>query len=73
MSEPEVLNLVNEAFDRYEKETGKPRHEENKGKFDDLFTVLNKVKGGLWTCGILLGLPSIAFTIIQIIRFAKGH
>lgn len=73
MSESEVLNLVNEAFDRYEDRTGKPRHEENVQKFEELFRVLNKMRGAMWACGLPVAFVAVTVGIIQIVKFAKGH
>lgn len=73
VGESEVLNLITDAFDRYEEKTGQPRHAENVQKFQDLFEVLNKMKGAMWACGLPVALVAVTVGIIQIVKFAKGH
>lgn len=73
MSEAEVKVVVNDAFADYERETGKPRHEENLSKFEKIFELMNKLRGAVLAFGLLVGVPGCVASVLVIIRFARGR
>lgn len=73
MSESDVKVIVNEAFDKYERETGKPRHDQNTDKLTGIERILDKVKGALWAVRVLVGLPGSIASIMVIVSKIRGH
>lgn len=73
MDENAVTVIVNKAFSNYEEKTGLPRHQENLGNFAALFALVNKAKGFAIACGIVVGLPATAASIIVIVKTIRGH
>jgi hypothetical protein len=73
MTESAVRVIVFEAFDKYEKDTGLPRHTENLGNFTTLFASINKARGSLNALQWIIGGPGIVMVILELLRFARGH
>ena len=64
MDENAVKVIVQEAFDGYEAQTGKPRHEQNLTNFKDLFGAMNWLKGA----GAAIGLILMALQIYALVK-----
>lgn len=73
MSESDVQVIVNDAFSTYERETGKPRHEENTENFKEVFRMFNMLRGVMWTAMALVGIPGCVASILVIISKIRGH
>lgn len=80
MTESAVRVIVMDAFDKYEKETGLPRHTENLGNFTTLFAAINKARGAVTTlqwlvtaAALIIGLPAAVLALVELARFARGH
>jgi hypothetical protein len=77
MTESAVRVIVFEAFEKYEKETALPRHNENLGNFTKVFAAMNKAIGSInalkWFVGLIVGGPGIVMVVIELLRFARGH
>ena len=58
--------MINEALRQWEKEYGDVRHKENSEKFEQLFALLNRAKGAVWTVGILLSGLLTGFKIYEL-------
>jgi hypothetical protein len=68
MQEVWVESIVRKMLDVYEKEIGRPRHDQNSGRLDSIEGTLSKVEGGIqaikWICGIV----GSALVVMQIMR-----
>jgi hypothetical protein len=77
MTESAVRVIVFEAFEKYEKETGQPRHNENLGNFTKVFAAMNKAIGSInalkWFLGVIVGGPGIVMVLIELLRLVHGH
>lgn len=72
MTESDVKLTVKTALEIYEKHTGLPRHEENLANFASLFEIANKFKGAISFGAVIVGLPTVAASLIVIIKFIQG-
>lgn len=73
MSESDVRVIVNDAFALYEKDTGKPRHDENTVKLTAIERAFDRVRGALWAVGLLFGVPGCIASILVIVSKVRGH
>jgi hypothetical protein len=73
MDENAVQVIVDKAFRTYEAETGLPRHNQNMGNFEKLFRLANRGIGIMLACGFLIGIPAAIASVLEIVKFARGH
>ena len=73
MDENAVQVIVDRAFRTYEGETGLPRHTQNLDNFEKLFRLANRGIGIMVACGFFIGIPAAVASMLEIVKFARGH
>lgn len=77
MTSIEVHQVVEEAFDKYEREIAGPRHEAVTGKLDRLLSIATKVQGGVTAIKYVLrylgGALAGTCALVKILQAWKGH
>lgn len=73
MTESDVKLIARETVDAYEEKIGKPRHDANINKIDELIGAWNRFRGGIIAVGAVGSLPAIVLACVEIARFVRGH
>lgn len=70
LTEDKVRNMINDALRTWEKEYGDVRHRENIKKFDQVFALINGLRGGMYAVGGIITLLGLVLTVLKLYEVA---